>query len=231
MTILDKNKPLVFLGDHHGDWRELFFRIQMLKLKDCYIVSVGDCGIGFESRERQIKQVKMLNEEFKTNDIYFKAIRGNHDDPSYFKGENRICLENFELIEDYSTFEYNTKKIQLIGGAISIDRTGRQEGSSYWREEAVVFDKDKCKKSDILVTHTAPSHCFPQTFNEIVYGWAREDANLIEDLTKERALMDEIFNLCAPRMHLYGHFHSSWTERINGCVSKLLNIDELWEYK
>lgn len=231
MTILDKNKPLVFLGDHHGDWRELFFRIRMLKLKDCYIVSVGDCGIGFESRERQIKQVKMLNEEFKTNDIYFKAIRGNHDDPSYFKGENRICLENFELIEDYSTFEYNTKKIQLIGGAISIDRTGRQEGSSYWREEAVVFDKDKCKKSDILVTHTAPSHCFPQTFNEIVYGWAREDANLIEDLTKERALMDEIFNLCAPRMHLYGHFHSSWTEKINGCISKLLNIDELWEYK
>lgn len=231
MTILDKNKPLVFLGDHHGDWRELFFRIQMLKLKDCYIVSVGDCGIGFESRERQIKQVKMLNEKFKANDIYFKAIRGNHDDPSYFKGENRICLENFELIEDYSTFEYDTKKIQLIGGAISIDRTGRQEGSSYWREEAVVFDKDKCKKSDILVTHTAPSHCFPQTFNEIVYGWAREDANLIEDLTKERALMDEIFNLCAPRMHLYGHFHSSWTEKINGCISKLLNIDELWEYK
>lgn len=231
MISLDKNKPLVFLGDHHGDWRELFFRIQMLKLKDCYIISVGDCGIGFIRKEQQLGQIKMLNEEFKANNIYFKAIRGNHDDPSYFKGEDRIRLENFELIEDYSTFEYNTKKIHFIGGAVSIDRTGRQEGISYWKGEGVNFDKEKCEKSDILVTHTAPSHCFPQTLNEMVYGWVREDSHLLKDLADERAVMDEIFKLCSPSLHVYGHFHSSCTERVNGCVSKLLNIDELWEYK
>jgi predicted phosphodiesterase len=231
MNVLDKNKPLIFLGDSHGDWRELFFRIQMSKLKDCYIISVGDCGIGFERKERQIKQIKMLNEEFKSNNICFKAIRGNHDDPSYFKGENRVCLENFELIEDYSVFSYQDKTIQLIGGAVSIDRTGRQEGVSYWSEEGVVYDKKACKKVDILVTHTAPSQCFPQTFNEMVYGWAKEDAELLQDLTKERSVMDDIFNTCSPSLHLYGHFHSSWTEKINGCKHKLLDIDELWEHK
>ncbi len=65
----------------------------------------------------------------------------------------------------------------------------------------------------------------------MVYGWAREDAYLLEDLTDERAVMDEIFKLCSPSLHLYGHFHSSWTERVNGCVSKLLDINELWEYR
>ena len=87
------------------------------------------------------------------------------------------------------------------------------------------------QKVDILVTHTAPSWCFPQQFNEIVYGWALEDAYLIGDLSNERAIVDEIFKLCKPKLHLYGHFHSSWTEEVNGCKHKLLDINEVWEYR
>jgi hypothetical protein len=64
----------------------------------------------------------------------------------------------------------------------------------------------------------------------MVYGWAREDAYLLEDLTEERAVMDEIFKICDPSLHLYGHFHSSWTEVVNKCKHKLLNINEIWEY-
>lgn len=229
--ILEKNKPLIFLGDHHGAWNMLFDIIKSKNIKDCYIISVGDLGIGFHRKEYQYKSCKNLDNLFKDRNINFYGIRGNHDDPFYFKGENRVCLDNFELIEDYSVFEYGSKLIQFIGGAVSIDRTRRKIGVSYWENEGVVFNRDKCQKVDILITHTAPSHCFPQQFNEMVYGWAREDAYLIEDLTDERAVMDEIFKLCSPSLHLYGHFHSSWTERINGCVSKLLDINELWEYR
>lgn len=226
---LNNELPLILLGDHHGDWNELFYRIQTLKLKNCYIISVGDCGIGFADKRKQIKQVEKLNKEFKTNNIYFKAIRGNHDDPAYFKNELRICLENFELLEDYTTYEYNSKTIQFIGGAISIDRTGRKEGVSYWKDEKVTFKKDMCKVVDILVTHTAPSWCFPQYFNEMVYGWAREDAYLLEDLTDERGVLNEICKLCKPKLHFYGHFHSSCLEEFDGCKHKLLDIDELYE--
>jgi hypothetical protein len=156
------------------------------------------------------------------------SIRGNLDDPMYFCGENRVSLNHFELIEDYTIIEYNGKKIQFIGGAVSLDRTARKEGASYWKGEVLNFEKDKCEEVDILVTHTAPSWCFPQQFNEMVYGWAREDAYLLEDLTDERAIMDEICKLCKPKLHLYGHFHSSWTEDINGCKHKLLDINEVW---
>jgi len=118
---------------------------------------------------------------------------------------------------------------ELLFGAVSVDRTGRRVGVSHWEDEGVVFNRDACQKVDILVTHTAPSYCFPQQFNEIVYGWAREDAYLIEDLTEERAVMDEIFKLCSPSLHFYGHFHSSWAEKINGCESRLLDINEIYE--
>jgi predicted phosphodiesterase len=170
----------------------------------------------------------LLDKEFKQNNINFYSIRGNHDDPSAFTGNDRIRLDNFELVEDYSVFEHNSKLIQLIGGAVSIDRTRRKVDVSYWEREGVVFNRDACQKVDILVTHTAPSFCAPQKLNEMVYGWAREDAYLLEDLTDERAVMDEIFKLCNPSFHLYGHFHFPHIEKIKNCTHKLLDIDELW---
>jgi metallophosphoesterase superfamily enzyme len=107
---LDKNKPLLFLGDHHGEWSYLLDIIETKKISDCYLVSVGDSGIGFTDKENQINMIKYLDYEFKDRNIIFMATRGNHDDPSYFVGENRIQLENFELIEDYTIAEYDGKK-------------------------------------------------------------------------------------------------------------------------
>jgi UDP-2,3-diacylglucosamine pyrophosphatase LpxH len=228
IKILNKNKPLLFLGDHHGEWDFVFDIIKTKKIENCYIICVGDGGEGFMSKDKQLRQFDILNNRFKKYNIEYKSIRGNHSDPSYFQGIDRVSLSNFELIEDYTVAEYDGKKIQFIGGAVSIDRTSRTEGRSYWEDEIVKFDREKCKEVDILVTHTTPSWCFPQQFNQTVYGWANEDAYLLEDLTEERAIMDEICKLCKPRLHLYGHFHSSWTERVNGCVHKLLDINEIW---
>jgi hypothetical protein len=232
MDILDHKKPLIFLGDHHGDWNWLSYLIKTKDIKNSIIISVGDLGIGFQhNKESEHQTYNNLNCFFKKRNINFYGIRGNHDDPIYFTGERRLSLSNFELIEDYTILTYNSKKIQFIGGAISIDRTGRTPGVSYWEEERVEFRKNFCKKVDILVTHTAPSFCFPQQLNEMVYGWAREDAYLLEDLSDERAVMNEIFKLCQPDLHLYGHFHSSQTEHLNGCTHKLLDINELWEFR
>jgi DNA repair exonuclease SbcCD nuclease subunit len=229
---LDENKPLIFLGDHHGAWSTIFDIIRPKKISDCNIISVGDLGIGFKyKKEHEHKQSENLNKLFKERNINFYGIRGNHDNPHFFKGTDRLVFDNFELLEDYTISEYKDKTIQFIGGAISIDRTGRNIGTSYWEDEGVLFNKESCKKVDILVTHTAPSFCSPQSFNEMVYGWAREDAYLIEDLTNERAVMDEIFKLCNPKYHFYGHFHFSFTEIIKNCTHKLLAINELFELK
>jgi predicted phosphodiesterase len=228
MTLLEGNKPIIFLGDHHGVWSHLLNILDSKKIQDCYLISVGDSGIGFTNKKNQDMLNEKLNEEFKNRNIIFIAIRGNHDDPAYFQGSDRIVLSNFEMIEDYSIFEHNGKTIQFIGGAISIDRTSRHPNISYWENEGLVFEKEKLQRVDILVTHTAPSWCFPQQFNEMVYGWAREDAYLLEDLTDERAVMDEIFKVCKPSLHIYGHFHSSWIERQVECTHRLLDINEIW---
>ena len=228
MTNLDKNKPLYYIGDHHGDWDRLFWFVDRLKLKNCYLISVGDSGIGFKPKKEQMSNIKLLNKEFKKLDIVFMSIRGNHDDPSYYNGTDRIKLSNFETIEDYTVMEHNGKLIQFIGGATSIDRSMRKEGVSYWSGEGLNFNGDKLQKVDTLITHTAPTWCFPQRFNQMVYDWAKDDGYLLEELILEREVMGEIFKVCQPSLHLYGHFHDSWNEEISGCKHRLLNINEIW---
>jgi hypothetical protein len=232
MIQIDKSKPLIFLGDHHGAWTSLFHNIAIKDIENCNIISVGDLGIGFSyTNDAQYRVCEKLSEKFKERNIHFFGIRGNHDNPFFFEKKHRVDFENFQLIEDYTLGSYGDQQIQFIGGAISVDRVGRQVDISYWENERVAYNANKCKPVDILVTHTAPSWCFPQKFNEIVYGWAKEDAYLIEDLNEERGIVDEIFKVCNPRFHVYGHFHSSWTETIGICKHKLLNIEEMFEYR
>ena len=228
--MLNSELSLIFLGDNHGNWNELMYYIRKSDVKNANIVSVGDLGIGFRIKDEYERGLcSNLSKEFSERNLFFYGIRGNHDNPRFFQGNDRILFSNFQLIEDYAVSEYKGVTIQFVGGAISIDRTGRKEDVSYWTDESVVYKPNLCKKVDVLVTHTAPPQCFPQTFNEIVYSWAREDAYLIEDLIDERAVMGEIFKLCSPKYHFYGHFHSSWQENVNGCLHRLLNINELYE--
>jgi hypothetical protein len=225
------NNDLILLGDTHGAWSQLMWNIERADIRDKNILGVGDLGVGFYANPaREKDDYKSINRALADRNIFFYGIRGNHDDPNYFKKGQCIELSNFQTLEDYTQLEWRDKiKILCVGGAVSIDRTGRLLNKSYWEDEAVNYQPSSCREVDVLVTHTAPSWCFPQQFNEMVYGWALEDAYLIGDLSNERAIMNEIHKLCKPKLHFYGHFHSSWTETINNCKHKLLNIDELYQ--
>lgn len=231
MKELDTNLPIYIAGDSHGDWQNLFHYINFHQIENCYYIHVGDGGEGFAPEKQQLELFEKLNRLFKEKNIQYFSIRGNHSDPSYFTGDKRVVLSNFELIEDYTVYRYGFRKIQFIGGATSIDRTARREGESYWSGEGVVYQPEKCEKVDMLITHTAPSRCYPQKFSEIVYGWSKDDKTLIDDLLKERDIMEKLFDICKPSIHCYGHFHNSWSEEIDGCLHKLLDIGEVWELR
>ena len=223
--------PMFFIGDNHGEYSEMFELIKNHSLSNCYLIHLGDGGEGFLEMPKQFRQFVYLNTFFESRNIHYMSIRGNHSDPIYFEGSTRFSLSHFNLIEDYTLMDYKDKVIQFVGGAISIDRKSRIEGRSYWKKEPVKLDLEKCQKCDILITHTAPSRCFPQEINDMVRYWARNDESLLKDLAEERVVMDEIFNKCKPSLHIYGHFHSSHTEVVQDCMHKLLDINEIWEYR
>lgn len=235
---------IVFLGDIHGDFDKLIKYIKIYGLENCTIFQVGDFGIGFELYKKELSRLKFLNNFLKAHDIILYAIRGNHDDPAYFKGtDSNLIFSNIVLVPDYTILNLEGKNILCIGGAISIDRKpkinykGRKEGSTYWSDEEFVFDEEKIRtfrNIDIVVTHTAPSFVEP-IFKIGAEDWFNSDITLEEELDLERNNMSNMFFILKQnnkiQNHFYGHFHFSHNDVFDGIAHKLLDIFEFSELR
>ena len=153
---------IIFIGDVHGEFKELSNKLANTNVKNSTFIQVGDFGLGFKRKENEAAELNTLNKRLKdlNNEMY--VIRGNHDDPSYFTS-NR-SYSNILFLEDYTLLKVEGKNILLVGGAISIDRSWRVLNNSYWLEEVFVYDKIKLENAlrnfdrvDIVVTHNAPN--------------------------------------------------------------------------
>jgi len=239
---------ILMLGDIHSNFAYLKYVIKSRKLTNCTIIQVGDFGIGFlPKKDNEI--LLDLNDFLKEWSVVVYAIRGNHDDPSYFQGNH--IFENIKLLPDYSILELEGHKILLVGGATSVDRKGRlskmQLSASvgvsqpeYWFDESFVLDEEKLKSIkgiDTVVTHTAPEWCCPDNrngFGDFVLNFAEYDEYLLEDLKSERDLLTKMFHILKDngnhiKQHFYGHFHRE-ALTINGmCSHYLLSINQVMQ--
>lgn len=234
---------LVFLGDIHGQFGIVKYKIRTLKLKDTVIVQVGDFGIGFGKDQHEEEELRTVNALLIRSNCFLIAIRGNHDNPAYFN--NQYYKSNVLLMQDYTVARMliGTGYVNMlgIGGAISVDRVPRQiNGWGWFPGENVVINRDleflnAFKNIHFLVTHTAPDDVEPYSFNHIVYSFAQNDPTLLDDLRKERR---EFFWVLKPiiennfdtlKEHFYGHFHYSAVSYAHGVKHTLLNVEELKE--
>jgi len=192
-----------FLGDIHGQWNVILNHLRKVSEFDldekknvCYI-QVGDFGIGYNTPEKEIKKLHILNDELVNHDSDLFIIRGNHDDPEWFIEDNKIeykeQLTNIFFVPDYTVLNIDFENILFVGGAVSIDRNyNKMNGGKYWEDEVVKFDFDFVKnirEIDRMVCHTSPDFVEPLTFNNLVYRYAMNDDLLLGDLRKERENM------------------------------------------
>jgi predicted phosphodiesterase len=238
---------ILCLGDIHGNFNFLKHQIQTKKITDCTIIQVGDFGIGFTYKENDEQTLNSLNDFLKDVNITMLAIRGNHDNPSFFNGD--YDLSNLKLLPDYTTLNLEGHNFLFVGGAVSVDRTERiKENSSnikygsrkrcYWDKEIFEYNRDITKNLidiDVVITHTAPDWCYPNNklgFGKFVEDWAKYDSGLIGDLAFERNQMTNLFldlyENNKVKDHFYGHFHKSKFETHNGVNHRLLDINEFY---
>ena len=227
---------IYFIGDVHAQFRALITKMTLFDIRNSSIVQVGDFGAGFK-RDEEL-ELKGIDEFLKGRNSQLYIIRGNHDMPSYFSQTNK--KGNIHFLKDYSLLEINNKKLLLIGGAISIDRTHRVEGSSYWKDEAFNFDEKLLTKTlegidkvDIVVTHNAPTEFWPYELSPTVQHFLERDKPLFTDLVNERNahsnLMKQL-NRFKPRYWYYGHFHAKYKGEYEGIKYRLLDEMEIYTH-
>jgi hypothetical protein len=232
-----------FLGDIHGQWDVIVNHLRKVsefvldeKKNVCYI-QVGDFGIGYNTPEKEIKKLHILNDELVNQDSDLFIIRGNHDDPEWFIEDKKIeykeQLTNIFFVPDYTVLNIDFENILFVGGAVSIDRNyNKMNGGKYWEDEVVKFDFDFVKnirEIDRMVCHTSPDFVEPLTFSNLVYRYAMNDDLLLGDLITEREnmtkLVTEVMNNNKLKGFYYGHFHRNYKFYHNDCEFICLDIN------
>lgn len=224
----------VFCGDIHGEWLNLYRKAKSYQLTNCNLIICGDIGIGFEEPRKLYRTLKYYNNLFRQKSIFVYAIRGNHDDPSYFT--NNTKYSNIHLVQDYTVLETpdNIEKILCIGGATSIDRCQRKLLKTYWSDEIIVRNEEILKTlTDITIvaTHSSPTFVEPFIKNNLSY-WAEQDKNILTDVNIERGTLDNIYydlmdNKNPITKWYYGHYHYSSKQQVFDIRFKMLDILEL----
>ena len=209
------------------------------------IFHVGDFGIGFSSIIGDRTETENLNVRLKRYNVFMYVVRGNHDNPAYFRPNNEYSdsvqeLSNIVFVEDHSVVELNGIKVYCRGGAISIDRLIRTEGRSYWTDE--VFTRATMEEIneipsdiDVIITHSRPDGVWPIDKSNIK-DWLLEDMQLDYDIMKEAEDIKHLFDGIVSRSnkyirHYYGHFHSSSIEHFDNITHQCLSINELIEIR
>lgn len=217
---------IIFVGDVHEKYKKLMELIKRYGISDSYFIALGDFGVGFYNDTHYNTIFNEMNIELDrcNNKIY--VLRGNHDNPSYFPSN----FGNIKFVEDYACIELEGKKILFLGGACSIDRNERKVNEDYWLDEKFNLDIEKLKtiKCDIVVSHSAPSICYPYT-NIGLLERCKFDQILYSDITEERKFLNIALEILMKNNNItnwyYGHFHHNHVDTINNIRFECL--DEL----
>ena len=222
---------IIYIGDTHGDLNFIYGVIH--KYPACNIIQLGDFGIGFKGM-MESEQYALLETTLRNTYTNLYIIRGNHDNPKYFNGD--FMEGPIKLVPDYTVLELEGKRIFCLGGGISIDRSYRTLNVSYWKDEKILYDKErlqKIEKIDYVASHSAPDFCKPKGVNsDIVNQWCFWDKTLRQELIEERHLIAKIFYSLNERNKIrgwfYGHFHLTDTTIKDKVLFKALGINQIY---
>lgn len=231
----DDLQDMIFVGDIHG---EFGYTIHLNRqAENTMFIYCGDIGMGFYKPGYYEQTFHELNTICVKNNNAIVFIRGNHDDPDYFSGADIKTFTpgtypRIHTVRDWEILRVENYAILCGGGAVSVDRTCRAEGISWWSGERIlpidtewlgqwIDENDYWVEHHFIVTHTTPQEFPPYGNKGVLMGWAERDPDIIKDCNEERKLLGGVLDTYLHHSKTemswyYGHFHESY----NGYISK-----------
>ena len=222
-----KTPGFAVVGDIHGDFPELVWNItERYKITDTTFLIAGDCGIGFDNSLEDMYTRKLKLRLEKTGN-HILCIRGNHDNPEFFKEGNLIDLPYLKTLPDYTHLTWGDRKILIIGGGVSVDREDRQEGKNWWPSERINQSLESLDgKEDIVVSHMAPLCIGPVLLRE---DWMPYDVWAADKTDRE--YLSTVLKETRPTKWIFGHYHKSISGDYEDCLWRGLDIQEIYEIR
>jgi len=223
-------------GDVHGEFAELVWTItNRYKITNADILVVGDFGMGFDNALPQV--YKKYENRLEKADIVIHAIRGNHDDPAFFKDLDKFSYPRLKFLEDNKIYNLCGYDIYTIGGANSTDISWRLEYNQklatkgkdrrvWWEDEDIVkVPIEKLPKTvDIIVSHEAPL-----IFQPMCTRLNDTPVEQYEKIVESRKYLDSVLENVNVDKWIYGHYHNSYSGSYNKTIYRGLGIMELFE--
>lgn len=190
---------VALLGDIHGDTVFLDYALDAAKNAGAeLVIQLGDFGFTFTD-----SFLSQLQEVTDKHGIPLLAIRGNHDDPWWFRKHQRTGMVH--LIPDGFVTTIGEKRVAFLGGAVSIDRDFREENVSWWKEERVsphivnawLYDD---VKADVLISHDSP--VLPDNLPGLALP-----PGILRDCEEDRHLVRVAVETLEPDVVYHGHYH------------------------
>lgn len=212
---------VVVAGDWHGD-REWALSVikrvpQLLSGEQTRLVlHLGDFGIwpGVEGR-RYLDSVSAVLDLV---DAHLWFIDGNHEDfpqlaqlaSDAIPGARAAVRPNIAYLPRGHRWHWHGRTWLACGGAVSLDKAGRTEGTDWWPQEEITSGQEAALiaggHADVMVCHDCPSgvaHAFPQPPS----SWAAADLSRNE---AHRERLQRIVDAVRPSHLMHGHIHRAY---------------------
>lgn len=211
---------VAILGDIHGGTHYLDWALEHAVSAGAeMMIQVGDFGFNYNDTF-----LHNLDNVTKKHQILLYAIRGNHDDFSWFT--QRVQLGRYvTLIPDGTIMTIGKKRVAFLGGAVSIDRNHREENVSWWKEERVnphivnawLYDE---VKADVLISHDSP--VLPDNLPGFVLP-----PDIKRDCEEDRHLVRVAVETLEPDVVYHGHYHVRYQKEFYQADAKKTLIEGL----
>lgn len=206
---------LAVVGDTHGNMSWVVNGVIPHAVKHGVekIVQVGDFGFVWPDRDYP-RNLDKLNRKLDQAGLDLHFLPGNHEDHTKLRAlaVPRTTADGHHMMKPrifytgrYAAWTWAGRRLAAVGGAVSIDRTSRQEyerrtGTTTWWPDERLSDIELAAardlgKVDVLFTHDAPTS-FPAV-------------GLKPDLesTAYRQAMTDVGRALRPKLWFHGHYH------------------------
>lgn len=208
-------RRILFAGDWHGNTNYACGRLSSAAAHGAdLVIHVGDFGYwsGYEGSAYRLSLEKVCARLA----LSILWVDGNHEDFSLLAGEPVVdgltrITEHIWHIPRATRWTWAGLRWGALGGATSVDRRFRAEGTAWWPQEAFTADDVSRWRAggpvDVVVTHDCPAGVnIPGiTYENGVRYWGPEAIDAAE---AHRRLLADALTPTTPKLIVHGHYHA-----------------------